>query len=81
MQKKLSDDHYLGALIEDTNDKVSGLVEVVSLMNVNLVDVKSRVETIEQQTTLIKPMFAAIKDQSKILAEHEHRITSLEGNN
>ena len=72
------DDNYIGVLLEDIQDKLTGIAEAVSDLNNKADKTDERLEKIEENTNLIPPVQAAIKDQTQQLSDHETRITELE---
>jgi hypothetical protein len=80
MTKKIDDDtgHYEGALLEDILDRVKGIAEgQLSLWDkVDAID--KRLINVEENTSLIPVIRAAVTDQMRDLNSHNRRITILE---
>ena len=71
-------DDYTGAILEDIRDKLQAIAEDVSGFHTTAKSTDKRLDAIEQSTGLIPAIKAVVTDQSRELAAHEERISSLE---
>ncbi len=78
MPKDNNPPNYTEVLLEGMRGKIDGLVEAVSVVNDNVIDIKGRVERIETKTDLIPAMQAAIIEQTAQHNKLEQRVTHLE---
>lgn len=62
MPQDKDSNNYTGILLEDINDKMSGVLEAVSAITGSVNEIKSRVEKIEENTNLIPAMQVAITE-------------------
>lgn len=73
-----SNDHYLGVIIEDTNNRLHQIQEALSLLS----DVPMRLRVVEEKVDIMSKnqdtFLLALKDTSKQVNNHEFRITKLE---
>jgi uncharacterized protein YoxC len=67
--------HYEEALLEDIQHKLARLAEVMTDVPQDVRQLKVNMDEVNPD---IKATKAAVSDQSKQLADHEHRITNLE---
>lgn len=75
---KISDNHYMGALLEEINDRLKGIEEgLEGLKNVpaDVKVLKDKFASMEDWQDIAK---LVIKDQSTTLNDHETRLTRLE---
>jgi uncharacterized protein (UPF0335 family) len=73
-----NDDHYTGALLEDMNDNYGKILEMLSLLSgvpADIKEVNERLKNVEQDVKVIKHV---VRDHSKTLHNHEHRLARLE---
>ena len=73
----ISDDNYLGVLLEEIRDQNRAVLEAVGSMREDLNHLPKREEfdELKQDVKIIK---AAVTDLSHQVNDHEHRITRLE---
>jgi len=73
-----SNDHYLGVIIEDTNNQLYQIQEALSLLS----DVPIRLRTVEEKIDIMSrnqdTFLLALKDTNEQVNNHEHRIAKLE---
>ena len=73
-----SNDHYLGVIIEDTNNRVHQIQEALSLLS----NVPMRLNIVEEKIDKLSKnndaFFLALKATNDQVNNHEFRITKLE---
>ena len=74
-----ADDNYTNVLLEQIRDQNKALLEAAAhqATHDDIYRLEERMTTIEQDVKVIK---AVVIDQSKELADHDHRISHLEAN-
>jgi hypothetical protein len=73
-----NDDHYQGALLEDINDKLQGIVEAVVGLSDKVERIDSRLERVEQNTEILPGLKGALSSVSEDVNDHEIRLQKLE---
>lgn len=74
----ISDDNYLGVLLEEIRDQNRAVLEAVGDMQKNVAKIpgiESDIHELKQDMKIVK---AAVTDLSHQVNDHEHRITRLE---
>lgn len=71
-------DRQFAALLEEMHGRFDAVTELVRTVDAKVTAMDERLERVEQQTALIPPMQAAIRDQSTALDQHDTRLTTLE---
>jgi len=71
-------DNQLGVLLEDIQDKLQRLAETVSVMRQDISEMKPQLAKIDQNTSDLGAMKAAVRDHAHLLQNHEQRLQVLE---
>ncbi len=72
------DDHYMGALVEDMYDKITKIMEILSIMAPLPAQVKKLSEDVDEIKADVKVIKHVVTSHSKELKDHDHRIKVLE---
>lgn len=68
----------IGVLVEDMRDGLQAVSEAVSDLNTKVTRMDARLTSVEKDTKLIPVIIAVLKDHTKQLNNHAHRLTRLE---
>jgi septal ring factor EnvC (AmiA/AmiB activator) len=74
----ISDDNYLGVLLEEIRDQNRAVLEAVGDMQKNVAKLPSIETDIRELKQDMKVVKATVTDLSHQVNDHEHRITRLE---
>lgn len=78
MSMSISDDNYLGVLLEEIRDQNRAVLEAVGDMQKNVAKIPAIEQSVDELKQDMKVVKAAVTDLSYQVANHERRVGSFE---